>query len=165
MIKEISICTIILIWSNNILVITVHSTPCSPAILLHCTTLNDTSFPINFTLFHFTSHLVCIPFKFSTTSLHFASPHFTSLYFTTLQYTSLLPDFRHTSITFTSPRLYVIAFLTLFLKVLDLHGKVPNTSAASWFQIFMVLFTKKYFPISVLCFLCLIFRTRSTLLR
>jgi hypothetical protein len=110
MIKEISICTIILIRSNIILIITVHSTHCSPALLLHCTTLNDTSFTINFTLFHFTFHLVFIPFNFSTTSLHFTSPHFTSLHFTslhfdTLHFTSLLPDFRHTSITFTSPRL------------------------------------------------------------
>ena len=40
--------------------------------------------------------------------------------------------------------------------MLGLHGKVPNTSAGSWFQIFMVVFTKEYFPISVLCFLCFI---------
>ena len=87
--KEISICTIILIRSNNILVITVHSTSCSPALLLHCTTLNDTSFPINFTLFHFTSRLVFIPFKFSTTSHHHTSFHFTSLHYISLHFTSL----------------------------------------------------------------------------
>jgi hypothetical protein len=70
------------------------------------TTLIDTSFPFNFTLFHFSF----LPFgfnhfKFSTTSLHFTSPHFTSLHFTSPHFTSLLYDFRHTSITFTSPRI------------------------------------------------------------
>jgi hypothetical protein len=35
-----------------------------------------------------------------------------------------------------------MAFLTLFLKILDLQGKVPNVSAGSWFQFLMVLFTK-----------------------
>jgi hypothetical protein len=90
--------------------------------------------------------------------LHFTSPHFTSLHFDTLHFT----------FTRFSPHVYylhftpfIIAFLTIFLKVLGLHGKVPNTSAGSWFQIFMVLFTKEYFPISVLCFLCLIFRTSN----
>ena len=48
--------------------------------LLHCTTLFDTSFPINFTLFHFTFlPFGFTPFKFSITLLHF---------------TSLLQDFR-----------------------------------------------------------------------
>jgi hypothetical protein len=97
MIQEISICTIILIRSNNILVITVHSTHCSPALLLHCTTPSDTSFTINFTLFHFTSCLVFILLNFLQlhctshhhTSLHYTTLHFTSLYFTTLRYTSL----------------------------------------------------------------------------
>jgi hypothetical protein len=67
-------------WSINILVIIVHSTPCSPALLLHCTTLNDTSFLINFTLCHFTSP-------------HFTSLHCTSLHFTSLQLVIDAPKF------------------------------------------------------------------------
>ena len=39
-----------------------------------------------------------------------------------------------------------------------MQRRVPNTSAGSWFQSWMVLFTKEYFPISVLCLL-LIFRS------
>jgi hypothetical protein len=31
--------------------------------------------------------------------------------------------------------------------MLGLYGKVPNTSAGSWLQIYMILFTKDYFPI------------------
>jgi hypothetical protein len=132
--KEISICTIILIWSNNILVITVHSTHCSPALLLHCTTLNDTSFPINFTLFHFNlvwflSLLNFLQLHCTShhhTSLYFTTLNFTSLYFTTLRCTSLLPDFRHTSVTFTP---FIIASLTLFLKVLGYGVKFIFTVA------------------------------------
>jgi len=33
-------------------------------------------------------------------------------------------------------------------KVIGLHGRNPNTSAGNWFQCWMVLFTKEYFPIS-----------------
>jgi hypothetical protein len=84
MIQEISICTIILIWSNN----------------------------IHFTLFHFTSRVVFIPFKFSTTSLHFTSPHFTSLYFTTLHFTSLyFVTLRYTSLHFTFTRYFATRLL------------------------------------------------------
>jgi len=50
-------------------------------------------------------------------------------------------------------------FLTLFLKIIGLQGKVPNMSAGNWFQCWMFLFTKEYFPISVLCLLLLIFRS------
>jgi len=32
-----------------------------------------------------------------------------------------------------------------------LQGRVPNISAGNWFQCWMVLLTKEYFPISVLC--------------
>jgi hypothetical protein len=35
-----------------------------------------------------------------------------------------------------------ITFLTLFLKLLGLQERVPKTSAGSWFQSWMVLFTK-----------------------
>lgn len=38
-------------------------------------------------------------------------------------------------------------------------GKVANASAGSWFQSLMILSTKEYFLISVLCFLALIFQS------
>jgi len=59
----------------------------------------------------------------------------------------------------------IIAFLTLFLNVIGLQGRVPNTCAGNWFQWWMVLFTKEYFPISVFCLLLQIFQSWSTLLR
>jgi hypothetical protein len=42
-----------------------------------------------------------------------------------------------------------IAFLTLFLKLFGLQERAPKASTGSWFQSWMVLFTKEYFPISV----------------
>jgi hypothetical protein len=51
-----------------------------------------------------------------------------------------------------------MTFLTLFLKVLNLQGKVASTLGGNWFMLFMVLFTKEYLPTSVHCFLILIFR-------
>ena len=88
-------------------------------------------------------------------SLHFTSSHsnFTQRQFTTLHHTSLHCTFRRFSPHFYSFHFtpFIISFLTLFLKILGLQGKVPN--AGSWFQFFMVLFTKEYFPISALCFL------------
>jgi len=50
-----------------------------------------------------------------------------SLHFTSFPY--IFNDFPQTSI---------IAFLTLFFKVFNLQGSVPNTSAGSWFQSWMV---------------------------
>jgi hypothetical protein len=44
-----------------------------------------------------------------------------------------------------------MTFFTLFLKVLNLQGKVASALAGNWFQLFMVLFTKEYLPTSVLC--------------
>ena len=113
----------------------------------HFTTLVDTSLThLNFTQLHFTIlSFGLTPFKFST-----ASFHLTSLTYTFVR--SISPPF-------------VIAFLTLFLKIPGLQGKVSNASADSWFQFLMVLFTKEYFLIPVLCFLSLIFRTRSALLK
>jgi len=59
----------------------------------------------------------------------------------------------------------LITFLTLFFGVFGLQGRVPNTSAGNWFQSWMALFTKEYFPISVLCLLLLVLRSWSTLLQ
>jgi len=39
----------------------------------------------------------------------------------------------------------MITFLTLFLKLRDLQGKVATACVDSWFQILIVLFTKEYF--------------------
>jgi hypothetical protein len=67
-----------------------------------------------------------------------------------------------------SPHLHFalfIAFQTIFLKLLDLQKAVPKTSAGSWFQSWMLLFTKEYFPMSVFCFLLLIFLSWLSLLR
>jgi hypothetical protein len=100
---------------------------------------NYFNFP-NYTSIHFTTlSFGLTPFKFPTTQFHLTSLHFTSLHCTTL-----LDDFCHTSfaIHFT---LLIIAYLTPFLKILGLQGKVPNASVRSWFQFLMVLFTKEYF--------------------
>jgi len=48
--------------------------------------------------------------------------------------------------------------------MIGLQGKISNNSAGNWFQCWMVLFTKEYFPRSVLCLLLLIFLSWSTLL-
>jgi len=123
--------------------------------IFHYTCRHFTSFHLNFTEVHFTTlSFGLTPFKFPT-SHHYTSSHFTSLHFRWFS-----PHFYSFHLT---P--FIIAFLTLFLKVLGLQGKVPNASAGSWFQFLMVLLTKEYFPISVLCFLPLIFRTWSTLLK
>jgi len=134
-----------------------HFTP------LHYTCQHFTSSHLNFTQLHFiTLSFGLTPFKFPTAPFHLTSLHFTSLHFTSL----------HCALRLFSPHFYffhftsfIIAFLTLFLNILGLHGKGPNDSAGSRFQFLMALFTKEYFPISVLCFLSQIFRTWSTLLK
>jgi hypothetical protein len=40
-----------------------------------------------------------------------------------------------------------IIFLTLFLNLLGLQATVLKATAGSWFQSWMVLFTKEYFPL------------------
>jgi hypothetical protein len=54
--------------------------------------------------------------------------------------------------------LFVTTFLPLFLKVLNLQGKDASKSACNWFQFMMVLLTNEYLPVSVLCFVILVFR-------
>jgi hypothetical protein len=85
-----------------------------------------------------------------STSLHLpftSSPQFTSLPFLSFPIPSLhrtfyeCPQHLHFALFLT--------FLTLFLKLFDLQESVPKTTAGSWFQNWMVLFTKEYFPISV----------------
>ena len=136
--------------------------------------------PQNFTSLHY----ICR--HFTSSHLSFTHPHFTRLHYpviwlnpiqisyrsisphiTTLHLTSLHSTFKWFSPHFYSFRFIplIIAFLTLFLKISGLQGKVPNASAGSWFQFLMVLSTDAYFPISMLCILSLIFRTWSTLLK
>jgi hypothetical protein len=58
-----------------------------------------------------------------------------------------------------------ITFLTLFIKICDIQGKVASLSASSWSQSWTVRLTKEYFPMSILCSLAPIFRSWSSLLR
>ena len=94
-------------------------------------------------------------------SLHFTSLHFTSLSITALHCTLLLifyfpalldvssPPFKNPSILLT----YIYFPNPLSNKICDIQGKVASSSAGCWFHSLIVLFTKKYLAISVLCFL------------
>jgi hypothetical protein len=89
--------------------------------------------PLYFTCRHFTSsHLNFPQLHFTTLSfgltlpLHFTSHHYTSLPFTFRRFSPYFYSFRFTP--------FIIAFLTLFLKILSLQGKVPNASIGSWFR-------------------------------
>jgi hypothetical protein len=64
--------------------------------------------------------------SFNHNLLRFTSIHFTSLHFTSLRWSP-----------FNFP--LFVTFLTLFLKLLGLHERVPKTSAGSWFQTWMYL--------------------------
>jgi hypothetical protein len=106
----------------------------------------------NFSPFHFTFlfyfiHLFTYPIN--------PTLHFTLLFLTTTHFPS-----PHVPSLFTFYRLYfpslVCTFLTLVLKICILPWEVPIAPSGSLFQSVMVLFTKEYFPISVLCFLALI---------
>ena len=120
--------------------------------------------------------LMCIVLysqELQSNTLHFTSLHFTSLQnkisshksrqFTPHHYTSHHFTYFHSVPTWIP--LLVTTFLTLFLNVFSLQGKGASKLAGNWFQLLMVLFTKEYLPTSVLCFLVLIFRLWSSLLR
>jgi hypothetical protein len=144
---------IIYICSNN-----VGHPVTKPFTPLHYNCQHFISSHLNFTQLHFTTFSFGLtPFKFPNTPFYLTSLHFTSLHCT---FRWFYPHFYYFHFT---P--FIIAFLTLFLKIIGLQGKVHNASAGSWFQFLMVLFTKEYFLISVLCFLSLIFRTWWTLLK
>jgi len=100
-----------------------------------------------FTSLYFAVHLYN---SLSFTSLYFAIHHYNSLPFTSLLFTFY----------FLSPSLPALfyTFLTLVLKIRILPWEVPVAPSGSWFQSVMELFTKEYFPMSVLCFLALIFQ-------
>jgi len=109
-------------------------------------------------------------FNVTFTSLRLTSPPISTFHgtprftpFTALPYTSLLTlirKFNTLFLQFTT----LITFLTLCLKAFGLQGRVAKISAGNRFQSRMILFTKLYFPISVLCILFLIFRSCSNLL-
>ena len=108
-------------------------------------------FAKNFTVTHF------ISLHFKTKSLHLY--HVSSLHITTLHITSLI----YTQSPLEFP-LAVTTSLSLFLNVFSLQGKDASKPAGNLFQILMVLFTEKYLPTSVLCFLVLIFQLCSCVL-
>ena len=110
---------------------------------LHYTFRHFTSSHLNFTHLHFTtlhstslqlSTLDFLPFKLHPTTLYYpliwlnpskfptAPFHLTSLNFTSLYVTPLLHDFSPHFCSFHSTP-FIIAFLTLFLKLLGLQGK------------------------------------------
>jgi len=105
----------------------IHFTP------LHYTCRHFTSSHVNFTQLHFTAPSLGLnPFEFHLTSLHFTCLHF-------MQFSRFSPLFY--SFHFTP---LIIAFLTLFLKILGLQGKVPNVSPGRWFQ-FLNFWRRNYF--------------------
>ena len=96
----------------------------------------------------------------SSHHFHFTSRHCTS---------SHLP-YLHASLHVTSQSpleftLLVTVFLTLFLKVLNKHGKDASKPAGNCLQLVIVIFTNEYLPIPLLCFLVLILRLWSSVLR
>ena len=100
---------------------------------------------------------IMYPFTALSAPLHFTFLHlsyqpFTSLYFAIHIYTSL--SFTFYLLPFPS---LVFTFLTLVLKICILLWKVPIALPGSWFQSVMELFTKEYFPMSVLSLLALFF--------
>jgi len=117
---------------------------------LHPTILNSTSLhqsalhSLSFKLHPATLHYPFIWLNSTEISYCPISPHITTLHLTSLHCTFRLFSPPFYSFHFTP---FIIAFLTLFLKILGLQGRVPNASAGSWFQFLMVLYTKEYFPI------------------
>ena len=108
---------------------------------------------LHYTCRHFTSSHKFHPAVFTTLSFGLTPFKFPTVPFhLTSLYTSLHCIFRRFSPHFCSFHFtpFINAFLTLFLKIMGLQGKVPNASAGSSFQFLMVLFTKEYFLISVL---------------
>jgi hypothetical protein len=100
-------------------------------------------------------HYTYAPFT-NSPQFTFLHVHFPSLHFTSVHFGWFPPHFLFA---------LFITFLILFLKLLGFRETVPRATAGSWFQGWMVLLTKEYFPISVFCFLLLIFLSWSTLLR
>ena len=138
--------------------------------------MNPFTAPKNLSPFHFTCYYYFFTYSMNPslhfTSLHFASPCYSYLQITSLHFTSLhLVIHIHNSLPFASlhfPSLFtfyqfhfpsmVFTSLTLVLKIYVLPLEVPVASSGSLFQSVMDLFKKEYFPMSILCFLALIFQ-------
>ena len=104
----------------------------------------------NLSPFHFTSiHFLLFIYFFFTYPIN-PSFHFTLLFLSTTHFPLLFAFYR---LYFLS---LVFTFLTLVLKICVLTLEVTIAASGSLFQSVMDLFTKKYFPMSVLCFLTLI---------
>jgi hypothetical protein len=127
---------------------------------LHSSSVHLRTVHILTTIYFPSPHLTLTSPHLTSPSLHLTSRHVTLPHLTSLHFTAFCDDFSPPHLHFAS----FITFLTLFLKFLHLQKRDPKTSAGSWFQSRMVLFTMEYFPISVFCFLLLIFLSWSTLL-
>ena len=123
-----------------------------PIVLLHLTLLKETQHSFRLQIYYYY-------FYYYFFSLILSTVHFTLLCSSYLQLTSLHFTFLHflLFIAFTSPH-FVITFLTLVLKMCVLPWEVCIAPSGSLFQSVIDLFTEKYFPMSVLCFLALIFQ-------
>jgi hypothetical protein len=89
---------------------------------LHYTSRYFTSSHLNFTQLHFTTLSFSLtPFKFPTAPFHLTILHCTFRWFSPHFYSFHFAPF-------------VIAFLTRFLKILGLQGKVPKYSLSSWIK-------------------------------
>jgi len=101
---------------------------------LHYTFQQCTSSHLNLTQLHFTTLSFGLTlFKCPTALFRLTSQHFTSLRFTSLHYTFRQFSPHCYSFHFTP---FITAFLTVFLKILGLQGKVPNASVGSWLHLF-----------------------------
>ena len=97
-------------------------------------------------------HGTFIPKNFTATQIPSLKTKITS--HKSRQFTSHHFNYLHSIPTWIP--LLVITFLTLFLNVFSLQGKVTSKPAGDWFQLLMILITKKYLPTSVLYFLVLL---------
>ena len=89
------------------------------------TPLHYTTSHLNFTHLHFTTiSFGLTQFKFPTASFHLTSLHFTSIHFTSLHFQTIFA-----TLLFLSLHPFIIAVLTLFLKILSLHTRteIPYT--------------------------------------
>ena len=106
----------------------------------------------NFSPFHFIFYFICFFILFLSTlhlTLHcYLHLQSTSLHFPCLHFLCFITFTYSTVLHFPNPRFENVSFT----------WEVPIAPPGSWFQSVMDLFTKEYFPMSVLCFLALIFQ-------
>jgi hypothetical protein len=113
-------------WDTPLLRHSLHFTTLHPNALnstsLHLSTLHFLSFKLHPTTLHYP--LIWLKLHLNFIPLHFTSHHFISLHCTFRWFSPHFSSFHFTP--------FIIAFLTLFLKILGLQGNVPNASAGSW---------------------------------